>query len=304
MKKSFIIISMLLPLGLRAESYGAGSQAAPWLKLPNAARAAAMGEAAVAVPGDVNSLSVNPAGLAEMQGSQASLLHHAYVQDSSMEHLAFGMKAGEQAGAALGVDYLNFGSVERYDLDGSGNLVAKGTFNPSSMALNLGYGRAMGSFAAGLNVKMVSQSLDGSSSSSAFGADLGALWRQGKEGASAGLALQNLGSQLDGASLPLNIKVGAAYALALREAADRMLFAVDANVPTADSGASSFCLGAEYAGASLWALRAGYKVAGNGGAGGLSAGAGLSYSVASLDYAFLSQGALGSSNQLSLTLKF
>jgi hypothetical protein len=297
-------ICLLLPLGLKAESFGAGTQAAPWLKLPNAARAAAMGEAAVAVPGDVNSISVNPAGLSEMQGSQASVLHHAYVQDSSIEHIAFGMKAGAAGGAALGVDYLNFGAVDRYELDSSGNLQAKGSFNPSSMAVNLGYGRALGSFAAGLNLKMVSQSLDGSSSSSAFGADLGASWRQGKEGVSAGLCLQNLGSPLDGAGLPMNFKLGAAYGLAMREGADHLLLAADANLPSADSAASSFGVGGEYAGASLWALRAGYKVAGNGGAGGLSAGAGLSYSIASLDYAFLSQGALGSSNQLSLTLKF
>jgi hypothetical protein len=54
----------------------------------------------------------------------------------------------------------------------------------------------------------------------------------------------------------------------------------------------------------LWALRGGYKIAGNGGAGGFSAGGGVQYSIIAVDYAFVSQGLLGSSNQVSLTLKF
>ena len=305
MKKALLLIfSASATLGF-AETFAAGSAAAPWLKLPNSARSAAMGEAVVAVADDVNSLSVNPAGLSGLNGMQASLLHHAYVVDSSIEHAAFGMSMGGQAGAAIGIDFLNFGSVDKYKVDSAGALVADGTINPTSMAINAAYGKAFGLIGVGLNVKMVSQSLDGSSSSSAFGGDLGVLWyQQEKEGLSAGLAIQNFGSQLEGASLPLNYKVGGAYKLGLADSSNALLFAIDANVPSADAGASTMSLGAEFAGGQLWALRGGYKVAGNGGSGGLSVGAGLSYSIASLDYAFVNQGVLGNSNEVSLTLKF
>lgn len=306
MKKLILMASLALAPALFAETFAAGSQAAPWLKLPNSARSAAMGEAVVAVGGDVNSISVNPAGLASLKGYEASLLHHAYVQDTSIEHLAFGMGMGDMGGAALSVDYLNFGPVDRYTVDPTTNsLQAAGSFTPSGMAVNAGYGKAIGPISAGINLKMVSQSLDGSSSSSAFGADFGAFWRQDpKEGLALGLAAQNFGSQLDGASLPGNFKLGAAYMLGLREGADDLLFAADVNAPTADTGASTVSLGAEYAGGSLYAVRGGYKIAGNGGAGGFSAGAGLKYSIAAIDYAFVNQGVLGNSNEVSLTFKF
>lgn len=302
-----IFLALIAAAGpLMAETFAAGSAAAPWLKLPNSARSAAMGEAVVAVADDVNSLSVNPAGLSSLNGMQASLLHHAYVVDSSIEHAAFGMSLDAGSAMALGIDYLNFGSVDKYTVDAvTGALKANGTMNPTAMAVNAAYGRSLAGIGLGLNVKMVSQSLDGSSSSSAFGADLGALWhRSGKGGFSAGLALQNLGSQLEGASLPMNVKAGGSYTLGVSEGSNAMLFAVDANIPSADTGASSVSLGAEFAGGSLWALRGGYKVAGNGGAGGFCAGAGLSYSIATIDYAFVSQGVLGNSSEISLTFKF
>jgi hypothetical protein len=299
-------LALAAPAFAAQENFGAGSQAAPWLKLPNAARASAMGEAEAALADDVNTLSVNPAGLPTLKGQEVALMHHAYVLDTSMEHLAWGMKVGEAMGIAAGFDYLNFGSVERYSYNSASNALEKtGTFNPSSYALNVAYGQAFGSVSAGLNAKLVSQSLDGSSSASAFGADLGLLWRQAPtEGVSAGLAIQNLGTQLEGANLPLNVKAGAAWRMALRGGADRLSLALDGNVPSADTGATSFSLGGEYAGASFWALRAGYKAAGNGGAGGFTAGAGLSYNVFGVDYAWLNQGALGSTNQVSLAVKF
>ena len=116
--------------------------------------------------------------------------------------------------------------------------------------------------------------------------------------------VQNLGSQLAGSNLPLNVKAGGAYKLGLSDSSNALLFALDANIPSADAGASTVSLGAEFAGGSLWALRGGYKVAGNGGAGGLSVGAGLNYSIVGVDYAFVNQGVLGNSNEVSLTLKF
>lgn len=301
----FLALALLPSLAFAAqENFGAGSQAAPWLKLPNSARTAALGEAAAALGDDVNSVSVNPAGLTGLGGQQLSLLHNVYVQDSAVEHVAYGMSLGEGSGFAVSLDYLNFGTVDKYKLDASNNLVADGTFNPTGMDLNAAYAKAMGGVSLGLNAKMVSQTLDGAGSS-AFGADLGALWRQSDGGLSLGLAVQNIGlGQLDGANLPLNIKAGLAYRLSVADGKDGLLFAADTNSPTADFGASAFSLGAEYSGGRLYALRGGYKLAGNGGAGGFSAGAGLTYNIATLDYAFVSQGVLGNSNQVSLTVKF
>lgn len=304
MKKVLILIAastLVLPLAAAQENFGAGSQAAPWLKLSNNARYSALGEAGVALADDVNANSLNPAGLSQLKQQEASFMHHAYVMDSAVEHIAYGLKAMDDLGLAVSFDYMNFGKIDKYDVGAGNQLVANGSFNPSAMHADLGAGYAFGKLGVGVNAKFISQSFDGTGGS-AFGADLGALWRQGEQGLSLGLALQNFGSQLDGANLPMAVKAGAAYRLALGSGTAAV--AGDFSVPSADSGASVFGGGVEYTGAELYSVRAGYKAAGNGGAGGLTLGGGIRYSVAQLDYAFNAVGELGNAHQVSALIKF
>lgn len=297
-----VALGMALNAHAAQENFGAGSQAAPWLKLSNNARSTAMGEAGVAIADDVNAASVNPAGLTQLKGQQVAFMHHAYIMDSAIEHLAYGISPMENLGVAVSLDYLNFGVVEKYVIDSTTNtLKSNGSFSPTGYHLDLGLGYAFGSVSAGLNAKLLGQTFDGSGSS-AFAADLGGLWKGGA--LSLGASLQNLGSQLDGSNLPMGVRAGAAYKLALGEATDSLTAAADANVPSADSAATSFGAGLEYAGQDLYALRAGYKVAGNGGAAGFTVGAGIRYNIVQLDYAFSSVGVLGNSNQVSALLKF
>jgi hypothetical protein len=299
----FLALSLALPLSAAQENFGAGSQAAPWLKLPNNARSTAMGEAGVAVADDVNAASVNPAGLTQLKGQQVSFMHHAYVMDSAIEHLAYGLKPTESLGVAISLDYLNFGTIDKYKVNsGNNQLMADGSFTPSAMHLDLGAGYGFGSVSAGINAKWVSQTFDGSGSST-IGADLGALWRQGEDGFSLGLALQNFGGQLDGANLPMATRAGAAYRLPVGDK-DNATIAADASLPTADLGASAYGAGLEYAGQGIYAVRAGYRLVGNGGASGATFGGGVKVSIIHLDYAFNAVGELGNTHQLSALLKF
>lgn len=303
-KLTAIILGSLLcaPLAAAQQDYGAGSQAAPWLKLSNNARSTAMGEAGVALADDVNAASVNPAGLSQLNGQGLAFMHQAYIMDSAVEHLAYGLPVTKGLGLALSVDYLNFGTIEKTSVDsGSGLLVSDGSFNPNAMHVDAAAGYALGAFALGANLKYVSQKFE-STGGSAFAADLGALWRQGEEGASLGLSVQNLGSQLDGANLPMGVRAGAAWRMAL--GTGKAAVAADAKIPSADTGASVFGGGVEYTGAELYALRAGYKAVGNGGAGGLTVGGGLRYGIAQLDYSFSAVGELGNAHQVSALVKF
>jgi hypothetical protein len=285
------------------ENFGAGNQAAPWLKLSNNARTTAMGEAGVAIADDVNAASVNPAGLSQLEGQEVAFMHHAYVLDSAVEHLAYGLKLMDSLGVSASLDYLNFGAVDKYSVDTTTNsLKSAGSFNPSGYHLDLGAGYAFGNLSAGLNLKMLGQTFDGSGSS-AFAADLGGLWKSAG-GFSLGAALQNLGTTLDGSNLPMGVRAGGAYKMGVGSANDSVSLAADANVPSADAAATSFGAGIEYSAKELYALRAGYKMTGNGGASGLTIGAGLSYKIARIDYAFSSVGVLGNSNQVSALLKF
>jgi hypothetical protein len=302
---AFLVVSAFLAVPAMAtqENFGAGSQAAPWLKLSNTARTTAMGEAGVAIADDVNAASVNPAGLSQLTGQEVAFMHHAYILDSAAEHLAYGLKLIENLGLSVSLDYLNFGSVNKYTVDTATNsLKEAGSFNPSGYHLDLGAGYAFGNLSAGLNLKMLGQTFE-SSGSSAFAADLGALWKN-EGGLSLGAALQNLGTTLDGSNLPMGLRAGAAYKIGLSAPTDAVVLAADANMPSADAAATSFGAGVEYAAKDLYAIRAGYKMTGNGGAGGLTVGAGLSYKMARIDYAFSAVGDLGNSNQLSALLKF
>lgn len=304
-KTALTSIALLgLALGARADqtNFGAGSQAAPWLKLSNNARSTAMGEAGVAIADDVNAASVNPAGLTQLKGQEVAFMHHAYILDSAIEHLAYGLSPMQDLGVAVSLDYLNFGAVDKYTIDSTTNtLKSAGSFTPTGYHVDLGAGYSFGALSAGINAKMIGQTFDGSGSS-AFGADLGGLWKSGAF--SLGAALQNLGSQLDGSNLPMGVRAGGAYKLGLGAGHDSLTAAADASVPSADTAATSFGAGLEYSGQDLYALRAGYKVAGNGGAAGFTVGAGIAYNIFHLDYAFSSVGVLGNSNQVSALLKF
>jgi hypothetical protein len=282
------------------DTYAVGNQAAPWLTLPTSAKAAAMGGASMALDGDVSTLTINPAGLADLDGQQVSLMHDVYVQDTSLEHAAYGLGLGAAGGAAVAVDYMNYGSIQGYAADGT----QTGTLTPWGMAVAAGYGLGLGPFSAGATLKVVSEALNGDSNS-ALGCDLGVEWKQGRNsGFSAGAALRNWGTALDQSNLPTTVQVGAGYRVPAWAEQESLSLALDYSAPTADIDAQALSVGAEYSGNDLWALRAGYQFEGNDGQSGLSLGAGLKYRIATLDYAFVDEGVLGDANEISLGVKF
>lgn len=302
---AFLGAALLMTVGARAGNYSVGSQAAPWLNLDESARTAAMGGASVALAEGVNTLSVNPAGLGNLVRQQVSLTQNFYVQDTDLERVAYGLGLPGAGGLAAALNYMDYGSIAAYEVTTNNQLVSNGSLNPYGLSAEVGYGYTYGQFSGGLGLKLVTENLGVGGNNSAGGADLGLLWRQGAEqGFSAGFAVQNLGSQLDGADLPTNIQAGLGYRIPLAGLRQGLCFAADASVPTADAASEALSLGAEYSGDSLWALRAGYKYVGNNGISGLSAGAGLKYKIIDIDYAFVTEGVLGDANQVSLSAAF
>lgn len=300
-----VVIGVVLTGAAWAAGPNVGSQAATWLELPDSARTAAMGGASVALADDVNTVSVNPAGLGGLMGQQVSLMHNAYIQDTSLEHIAYGLGLGSSDGLALSLDYMNYGSIPTSTVS-NGELVATGSsINPYGDGFDLGYGHSFGHFLVGATFELVTENLAGGATNAAAAGDFGVLWRQNPSyGLSVGGAAQNLGSQLDGADLPANYQAGLAYRIPLLVGQQCLTFAGDASVPSAETSAETLSAGAEYTGNGLWAVRAGYKFVGDYGVGGLTVGGGLSYQKIALDYAFVSEGTLGDANQISLSAKF
>ena len=308
MKPKFTVLATIAfiatcALPLHSATYSAASQSAPWLKLLASARIASMGEAGSALAGASVAMSLNPSSLSALKGYDLSLTHDTYLLDGALEHASLGYGLGQSSGLGLSVDYLGFGSVERYDVDSAGKMTANGSFNPSALSASLGYGVAFNSLGIGLNLKMVSQTLDGSTAASAFSGDFGLRFQSANRGGFAiAASLLNAFGSLEGSTLPSNGRIGLAYGISVSKTS-LLNIALDASLPLADSASMAESAGLEYATSTPafnYALRGGHKLAGNSGLGGMSFGAGLGYGRIGLDYAYLVRGELGSSSLISL----
>jgi hypothetical protein len=263
-----------------------------------------MGQAGSALMNEAESLSINPAGLALISGGNVSFGHNAWVQDTALEHFAVGIPLGAGQGLAAGLSYMNFGAVDKYKVE-NGLPQKDGSFTPTGLKADLGWGMGVGrGFSLGASVKYLGQTMD-TSASGAMAGDIGALWKPSASGWSLGMAMQNLGGQLDGSDLPRNLKAGAAYSLG--NAGNDISLAADVNYPFADSKAVSVGVGGEYWYQKMAAFRLGYLAQDRGslaGTSGLSLGLGAAYRWVKLDYSFTALGDLGNTNQVTLSATF
>ena len=292
----------------------AGSTSAAFLKLPVGARAAALGGAFAAVPGDPFAIYWNPAGLA-YAGPQrtAGFFHNEYFQGLGQEFLSYSVPAG-RGGWGLGLNYFYTGSdLERrsgLNEDDPANPISppEGEFGAYDLALSAGYARRYpGDYALGAAVKVIRQSIDNERGLSAA-LDLGLLrefsWRGGEY--TAGLSVSNLGPGIKFVDkrydLPLVIRAGVSRRLDERGA----LLSLEADKPS--DNYLSFAAGVEYPLTGRLALRSGYRyrLHGNelGAWSGFSAGAGVAFDRLTFDYAFSPFGALGNSHRFSVNLRF
>lgn len=299
----------LLAAGASADqtNFEIGKVAASELKIPLGARPVAKGGAFVAEANDLNSTAWNPAGLAQIKGYQAGFMHNIYLQETSMEYLAYAQNLFTGAGVGANVTYFNYGKLDKVDEVNNLPQVV-GEFTPSVLTASVGYGQwLMPQVAVGVAVKFFSQHID-TENYSAVAADLGALVRPGIEGLQLGVALQNFGSQLASSDLARNAKIGAAYVIPVKLAAvDAWNANVDVNVPFGDTKYTSFNLGTEYWYNNLVAGRVGYMVKDSGelgGLNGLTAGVGVKVAMLNIDYALVTFGDLGITHQVALTASF
>lgn len=303
----------------------AGTTSATFLKLGVGARAVAMGGAFTGVARDPYAIYWNPAGLAALGGERnLGLFHNDYFQGLGQEFLFYTspaegikfLKSRELRSGVwgLGLDYFYVPKdlERRSGLNESDPLApispVEGKFGAYDLAFSAGYGWKTGrDLSLGGALKVIRQSIDDKSGSS-FALDLGVLkdftWRGDLW--TGGFSVQNIGPGVKFISkrydLPLIFKAGVSRRLPDSGA----LIALEADKPI--DNYPSFILGAEYPLTSMLALRTGYKyrLYGNelGPWSGFSAGAGISFSRFSFDYAFSPFGDLGNSHRFSLNVRF
>ena len=106
--RKFILSLLFLGPGLlqaAQRDFAAGNAAAPWLNVPASTRAAAMGQASVALAGDADGVSANPALLGQLKARQLALGHNAWFQSASFENAAYAMPLGDASGLGAGIHY-------------------------------------------------------------------------------------------------------------------------------------------------------------------------------------------------------
>ena len=286
--RALLSVLLLCATGLRAN----GVTGADALKTHPSARAAALGEAFVALGDDLSALSFNPAGLVSLKNASLGFLHHVGVATLSTEHVAYGQpfSFGTVAGSLL----------YRSQADIANPLATDAPVTAFDVSLDAAYATrfstrfsdlpsVLAQADAGISLKYLRSHL-GRFDADAFAADLGLRAPLG-EGLMGGLSVLNLGPPLKfvnvGDPLPGSILIG--ISRDFEPFKDNSLrLAADAEAPFYSAFRAHFGAG-DWLGKAL-AVRIGYVVDTERSLGGFSGGFGLKLDQEGLlfqfDYAF------------------
>ncbi len=217
MKKIFTIIAiwgaLMVVCALVGEVSVAadnGTASADFLNIGVGGRATGMGGAYTAAANDVSSSYWNPAGLSGIEASQIGFSHISWYQDINYEYIGAAKHFGEKLTLGVSASYLDYGSIEGYDINDIPTGVVSSTYNLAA-GVSMGY-ELLDNVSTGVTVKYVSISLAGTGAS-AVAADFGLKIDMLKQ-ASIGVAVSNVGQKLKFENveedLPMNIRAGVA----------------------------------------------------------------------------------------------
>jgi len=288
---------LLIALASLARPALAGNGAA-WLAYPSSARNVAEAGGLGVMADGLQSLGINPAGLAagSFQG-EAQISHSSWAGDISAEHAAGSFKMGENR-AAISGSWVDFGAIQGYRYDSLLGNVPEGQLRPVAGALGLSLARKIGTrVEAGVTTQWLMQDLTGRGASSAAAVDMGLRASLGL-GINGALSLVHLGSSLDGSDLPTALKVGLAY----RSVTSRFELGVEGNRVLGSelldvAGAARLHLGTALVVRAGWLQLAGQATL-------PSLGASFRVGTWTLDYAYRSNVSLGASHHIGIEFQW
>jgi len=199
MGKSSILwaTALLLAAASTTSARPAGTRNFPILRIPLAARPAALGGAYVGLAEGVGAIAWNPAGLARVEDSEALAAYMRYPEGvhAGMVGLAGGLEGGWRVG--VGLRYLSYGSMPLTTAaDPMGQEGATFTASDVAVTIEAAYPLTPG-LAVGLGGTYISGKIE-SYGASAVGADVGLLLALPMEGFRLGISVRNL--QVSGSS--------------------------------------------------------------------------------------------------------
>lgn len=291
----------------------------PLLRLGFGAHATALGEAFTSRADDASAVYWNPAGMSGLPSREVFAEHDLYLQDASINRLAYVQPFGTGDGHArkafgVSLSYLSLNGIEAR----SGNTAQPdGTFGASDFYGAASYSQPLNEdLTVGVTGKILQQNI-GSDHATGYAADVGVLQRLGRF--RLGAALVDLGPAMrftnDYSPLPQSLRAGVSVDYAPVTAS------VETEIVRGESD-PIYKVGVEYAAASVLALRVGYfsrssasrralkggALGADGGGAtallGLTAGFGLRVTRYAFDYAFVPYGELGNTHQMSLSVRF
>ncbi|MBT8379848.1 MAG: PorV/PorQ family protein [Ignavibacteria bacterium] len=321
-KLLYIFLFLLLTLETKAQllpilgEQRVGISTAQFLKIGVGGRAAALGEAFVAIADDASALYWNPAGLAQFKKNEVIFSHNNWVVDINHDFLGvvYHLDSDNTLGASLTALTMDDMAVTtEYAPFGTGEY-----FSFTDIAISLSYARKMTEqFSFGGTVKYVEETLDKLKMRGVM-IDLGTYYKTGLGSTRFAVTVSNFGAELapDGEIVlvgnrnksewqsfapPTIFRIG--FALEpYQNDEHRVTTSIQLNHPNDNS--ENLVLGAEYAWKELFLIRGGYKF--NVDEQNYSFGAGLnvpiSFTEITIDYAYANFSRLGSAHRFSIIL--
>lgn len=209
MRKLLILVSFITLTTATAQV--GGKDAYQFLQMPTSPKQAALGGSNVTITGnEVNQVLYNPASLNTEMNNMLAVNFGRFYGDVSLGSASYAHTFKNGRSFHIGATFLNYGSMEGYDENGT----TTGSFSGNDVALSVGYAHPIENtnFVIGANLKAIASSLE-SYNSFAVAADIGGLYNDVETGWTAGLTFKNLGGQLSSyedirETLPFEVVLG------------------------------------------------------------------------------------------------
>ena len=306
MQRTFFV-TLFISFTCSVFAYSPGTSGFQFLKMQVGARAAGMGGAFLAVPGDVNALFYNPAGIAAVAKKSASFSYHNDLLDINSGFIGY-VHPGVGPGAiGASVLYRDYGSFAKTDVTGQ----ELGSFSSNYFSLMGSYGlNVLKNLTAGGSLKYAQGMID-NYSSSAIAVDAGVLYSIPQEQLTLALGFYNVGTTLNAFvdakdPLPMQLRLGLAKRLA------HLPLLIGFNAYKYNDEPWYFALGGEFTITDNLFLRLGYDTFGRDldvdsskdTLAGAAIGFGFLWKNVAFDYSYSSLGALGALNRFTLSGQF
>lgn len=332
MKKLVLILVLALTATTASAEFSkTGSAGAQFLKIGVGSKYQGMAEAGAAMANDVYAMYWNPAGLAEVGGSEVSFTNVNWLLDIDLNYVAYARYFEDVGTFGVSASILSMDDQEITTFEqqeGTGDY-----YTASSFAISGSYARQLtDKFAFGFTAKYVGEKIH-NVTSSGIAFDFGTMLHTGFRSLRLGMSITNLGPELeftgsdlavryderngDGTNepvpanlsttpydLPMLFRVGVAYDVNM---GPKSLMTFSGEIKHPNDNIQQGALGAQFGYDEQFFLRSGYKF--NADEEGLAFGAGLSTNISNqtklvIDYAWQDFGRFESAQRFSVGFVF